>query len=117
MDKPVSKRAKRSYQHTTTDQFVQAMERLNITAPRLCEAIGYARSSSVKWLKENKMPKAGALACEALVRRAGASTIAKVTHIILTFKDGKFDDWRELGDKTATSNFNGQEYYMLPIKK
>ena len=68
----------RTYSKADFSLFADAVERLGISAPDLCAAIGYSRSSHKHWEKTGEMPFVASLACEALVRRAGNDKAARI---------------------------------------
>lgn len=54
-------------------QFDRAMARLHLSPRNLCREIGYSGDAHRQWRQKGQMPKVAALACEALIRRAGKS--------------------------------------------
>lgn len=63
----------KKFQKMNYSCFEDAMKRLNMSGPELSDAIGYERSAYNHWKHKGQMPKAAALACEALVRRSGVT--------------------------------------------
>lgn len=68
----------RTYSKANFYVFTDAVERLGISAPDLCEEIGYSRSSHKHWEKTGEMPFVASLACEALLRRAANNEAARI---------------------------------------
>src|ERR1700722_17594058 len=58
--------------------FETTVRELGKSRKEICEAIGYAPNSWVRWKSEGKMPQVVAIACEALRRRQGNSREGQV---------------------------------------
>ena len=70
---------------TRAKLLLTCLEELNLpTHAALADLLGVSGGTISTWLKANEMPSAIALACETLLRRHGAETSKKDTHLLVS---------------------------------
>lgn len=106
----------RSFKRKPLSIFLDHAKKLDMDPRDLTEAIGFHRSTFTNWQDEGNTPECAAIAAECIVRRNG-NNLGRERFVIIRFKDGEIEDYREMSVKPMTLRFNDQGHYLIPVLK